>query len=407
MSSSLDHFGFREVFQWGRLFATPLEPWIGSLLEPAATQNHAPQLCWIKSDLLGCVWMAGEREGTAGMSVYLSLLPSTSATWTTPQLISQDFDRSEQNPLLFVVDHFLYLIHTSQLARSLDHPESASDGGFSMQWTAKLRIQSLVVSNIDVDTPSTWTASAWSNAINLHESEAFCRNPPFKRVDGSLILPIYCSLQEGGSLGHDHSQVLCLSPNSDSSLRVFTRIDVPGSIGRVHGSIVESKNRNELIQFFRSRLADRIYYSKSDPDGIQWSTPQPSQLPNNNSSIQATRLKSGRLAMIYNRFCFEPDHLNPQDWGDANWPRTRWPLSIALSEDDGMSWPWIRDMDTGFGFCGTGNWNLNGQLAYPCLLEGHSGELHIAYSWAGRTAIRYVFLQEIDIIGFDPESLSC
>ena len=29
------------------------------------------------------------------------------------------------------------------------------------------------------------------------------------------------------------------------------------------------------------------------------------------------------------------------------------------------------------------NWDLNGQLAYPTLIEGLPGELHVAYSWAG------------------------
>ena len=42
---------------------------------------------------------------------------------------------------------------------------------------------------------------------------------------------------------------------------------------------------------------------------------------------------------------------------------------------------------------------LNGQLAYPSILEGLPGELHIAYSWAGREAIRYVCILEEQILG--------
>ena len=38
-------------------------------------------------------------------------------------------------------------------------------------------------------------------------------------------------------------------------------------------------------------------------------------------------------------------------------------------------------------------------LAYPTLLEGRPGELHVAYSWAGRQAIRYLSLRETDILG--------
>ena len=59
----------------------------------------------------------------------------------------------------------------------------------------------------------------------------------------------------------------------------------------------------------------------------------------------------------------------------------------------------IRDLDTGFGFCGPLNWDLNGQLAYPVLLEGRPGELHITYSWGGRQAIRYLCIDEHEIMG--------
>ena len=60
------------------------------------------------------------------------------------------------------------------------------------------------------------------------------------------------------------------------------------------------------------------------------------------------------------------------------------------------------DLDTGFGFCGPLNWDLNGQLAYPVLLEGRPGELHIAYSWGGRQAIRYLCIDEQEIMGVLP-----
>jgi predicted neuraminidase len=83
----------------------------------------------------------------------------------------------------------------------------------------------------------------------------------------------------------------------------------------------------------------------------------------------------------------------------ARWPTTRWPLSIALSEDDGLTWPWVRDIDTGDGFSGSANWYLNGQLAYPSVVEGLPGELHIAYSWGNRAAIRYVMINEHNVLG--------
>lgn len=397
-SSALD---LASEVDWGRLVRTPLDPGVWALLEPAGSQNHAPQLCWLNPELLACVWMAGGQEGTAGMGIYLSLLAAGLGRWSDPQLVSQDPERSEQNPLLFVAAGHLHLIHTAQRSRSLSDPFWEAGSSFSMQWTAQLRHQTLALSALDPADPVSWGPSAWTSAAHLIDEPAFCRHPPVQRLDGCWLLPIYRSLEAGGAFGHDHSQVLLLRPDGSAAAPGNHLFAVPESTGRVHGSIVPSADGSHLLQFFRSRLADRVYLSRADQQGEQWSEPEASQLPNNNSSIQARRLASGRLALIYNRFCFAPDPSAPQSWGEANWPRTRWPLSVAISADDGQTWPWIRDLDTGFGFCGTANWSRNGQLAYPTLLEGRPGELHIAYSWAGRAAIRYLCLREDDILGTD------
>ena len=396
-----------EDLVWGQVLVTPFQVGAWALLEPMGEQNHAPQLCWVRPDVLGCVWMAGSGEGTAGMSVFLSLLSAETGRWLEPQRISRDSERSEQNPLLFVSDGCLHLIHSAQLVRDpADRDALEGSSNFSMQWTAVLRHQRLVLERLDLADPETWSAEAWSTPVDLLNDPAFCRNPPHPLESGDWLLPIYRSLEEGGAFGHDHSEMLRL----DSSGHCLDqRVGIPDSTGRVHGSIVASRDGSQLLQFFRSRLADQIYRSVSSDDGCTWSAPEPTLLPNNNSSIQACRLASGRLAMIFNRFGFAPEPTSSEeslDWGEARWPRTRWPLSIAISDDDGLHWPWIRDIDVGFGFCGPMNWDLNGQLAYPTLIEGLPGELHVAYSWAGRQTIRYVALRELEVIGYDPDALA-
>lgn len=330
--------------------------------------------------------MAGGQEGTAGMSIFLSELRRGRRHWSRPRLISRDEQRSEQNPILYVSeDGRLQLIHTAQQVRDRDDQSWQREGtAFSMQWTAALRHQARSLSS-----------SRWSRASDLISDPAFCRHPHIGAATG-IGYYLYRSLREGGAFGQDHSEILVLNPDGSSTGQIYP---VPESVGRVHGSIVISSDGKSLLQFFRSRLADRIYRSYGSLDGSVWSEPLPTTLPNNNSSIQACRLSSGLLAMIYNRYGLENGDEHTQSWGEANWPRTRWPLSIALSPDDGDTWPWIRDIDTGLGFCGETNWHLNGQLAYPTLLEGNPGELHLAYSWAGRSAIRYVCLEESTIIG--------
>lgn len=173
---------------WGRLNATPFSPGVWAMLEPAGPQNHAPQLCWINSDQLACVWMAGGQEGTSGMSIYGSVLERGKTRWTKPMLLSQHYEMSEQNPLLYVGDDGrIHLIHTAQLARD---PHDTSwrdrDSAFSMQWTAKLYHQSTLG----------W-GKRWTKSEPLMEDSAFCRNPPLKTPAGPWLLPIYRSLERG------------------------------------------------------------------------------------------------------------------------------------------------------------------------------------------------------------------
>lgn len=378
----------KNKFRYNRLLSTPLIDGIWSILEPADIQNHAPQLCWISKSELGLVWMAGGREGTSGMRIVFSSLKQAARGWAKPTEISQDCQRSEQNPLLFITrsnnqKKKVHLIHTAQDVRN-NSEKYHEKSTFSMQWTAKLRTQSR----------SSLTAR-WNKSQDLLDSPAFCRNPPHQRDDGMWLLPIYRSLEAGGSFGHDYSELLLLDNEGNATDQL---IPIPESIGRVHGSIVTSSNGDKLLQFFRSRQADFIYRSVGTLDGLNWSVPEAIDLPNNNSSIQALRLKSGRLAMIFNRFSLYRPYEQPS-WGEAIWPRIRWPLSVALSSDDGETWPWIKDLDHGDGYAGDFNWFMNGQLAYPTILEGFPGELHIAYSWGGREAIRYLCLFEEQILG--------
>lgn len=371
--------------QWGKLYNS--QPWGGvtALLKPAAVQNHAPQLAWINPRTLGLTWMAGDAEGSAGMSIYFASLRHGAKRWSRPRRLSQDNQRSEQNPLLFSAGGHLHLIHTAQICRDSTTHENVS-GPYSMQWTAMLRLQTQRSSRL-----------GWNRAVDLIREPAFCRNPPYQRADGYFLLPIYRSLKEGTCFGADHSQVLLLEP--DGHTICGDPIDVPKSKGRVHGSIVPSRDGKQLLQFFRSRLADRIYVSKGSLDGLCWTEPVATSLPNNNSSIQARRLHSGRLCIIFNRCSIESAPVDNERWGDSQWPKARAPMSVALSEDDGLTWPWVKDIDSGSGYCSAANNDKNVQLAYPTIVEDGPGALHIAYSWWDRLAIRYLLLSEDEILG--------
>ena len=154
---------------------------------------------------------------------------------------------------------------------------------------------------------------------------------------------------------------------------------MPESNGHVHANVVELEP-GHLAAFMRNREAYRIHRSESFDWGETWTKPEPTPLPNNNSSISAVKLQSGRIAIAYNPTC-TPD---PQP-GKAAWPGLRCPVAVALSEDGGLTFPIIRWMERGEGFIGDENKTNNKQYEYPYLMQTRDGMLHLAY--AARTRL--------------------
>ena len=77
----------------------------------------------------------------------------------------------------------------------------------------------------------------------LDRNSCLLSSPSHQSEDGTWLLPIYRSLEQGGSFGHDHSEVLQLDAEGAP---MGCPISVPGSTGRVHGSIVPSVDGTTL-----------------------------------------------------------------------------------------------------------------------------------------------------------------
>ncbi|XEC96107.1 exo-alpha-sialidase [Paenibacillus tarimensis] len=332
--------------------------WEGYLPVFHPNDNHAANLLELDNGDLLCVWFSGSGEGNPDTNVVMSRLPAGCGQWTKPQQLSDDPERSEQNPVLFQAPNgTLWLFHTS------NEPHN--------QKTSR------VVYRLSEDRGHTWSGE---RVLEGNNPGLFLRHPPIVLRNGDWVLPAYYCRLNG------HYSVVLISEDQGMTWEEY---EVAGSVHRVQMNVAELSD-GTLYAMFRSRQAERIYTSHSYDNGRSWTVPVKSELPNNNSSTQLVRLGNGHLALIFNNSSMERDQFR---WvtrkGEFRKKPLRTPLTLAISEDEGNAWPYYRNVqmadleykDSEIGY------------SYPSIISTRDGKIHIAFSYL-RKGIKYICLEE-------------
>ena len=364
-------------------------------LPSSCVQNHAANIMPLPGGDLGCVWFGGTQEGIPDISVYFSRLPAGQDRWSEAVRLSDDPSRSEQNPILFPApDGRLWLLWTAQISGNQD--------------------TAIVRRRISSDNGQSWSPIEIL-FDRIGTSGVFIRQPPVVLDNGDILLPIfYCNGRPGEKwVGSYDTSAVRISTDGGLSWQEY---QVPDSTGCVHMAI-EQLADGSLLALFRSRWADNIHASRSSDCGRTWSPPVPSVLPNNNSSSQFTVLANGHLALVFNdinavgvterraSLYDDIEEVEPAagskepaakpDERAAFWGVPRAPMTLAISEDGGRTWPHKRNLEVGDGYCMTNNSReqLNREFSYPSIKQGPDGALHVAFTYF-RQAIKYVRVPE-------------
>lgn len=360
-------------------------------LPSPTVQNHAAFLTLLPGGALACAWFGGSLEGKSDISIYASVLLPGATSWGPARQLSQDPDHSEQNPVIFTApDGGLWLFHTSQPSGNQDQ--------------CRIRMAALTVDPTD----PTMIVADTGRYLDLPRG-CFIRAPLVVRKDGAWLLPIFRCIQRPGQKWNGSHDIAAVGISLDQGAS-WALEEVPGSIGSVHMSPV-SIGPDHMAAFFRRRQSDTVHRSESTDGGYSWSTPVPTNVPNNNSSIAAVTLPDGRVAMICNpvnaamsddRRASLYDELGEDDpRPDADpiggcqpiWGVPRAPVSVCLSDDGGLTFPTPILIEEGSGTC-ISNDSTDGhnkEMSYPWLLPHPDGSLHIAYTYH-RRAIKYLRL---------------
>jgi predicted neuraminidase len=356
----------------GIIRPSPLQGAQEAYLSAPFPSSHGANFLFLKNGELLCFWFSGEWEGDSDVGIMVSRLAKGSGQWSKPRLIDHERGKSYQNPVAFQAPGGrIWLLHTSQ-----DAGQGQSNANV------------LLVTSDD-------NGHAWNGPAPLFmQPGSFVRQPLVLTARNEWLLPMYYTPSKGIINGAESNySVTKISSDSGKS---WKECRIPNSNGAVHPNVLQLGEAS-FVAFFRSRFADWIYKSTSD-DGCNWTAPAATQLPNNNSSIQATLLRNGRLLIAFN-------NNNAVSSAGKAQAALRKPLSVAISEDGGKTWPWIRDVETGdAGITGVVGDPLDksehvkgsaayDEYSYPTVVQGPDGRIHIAFTYR-RERIKYMSFNE-------------
>ena len=366
-----------------------------AFLASPVIHNHAAFLRWLPDGALACAWFAGTLEGRSDICIHVATLAPGADRWGPTVPVTDDPDRSEQNPVVFADPETgaIGLFHTAQ------------PGGRQEECAVRFRPLER--------TPEGLRAGA-ARDLALPRG-TFVRAAVTLREDGAWMLPLFlCRTQPGARWTGSHD-VAAVATSADRG-ETWDLVEVPDSMGCVHMTPIALSD-GRIAAFFRRRQADFVYRSESRDGGRSWSAPEPTDVPNNNSSIAAVRLRDGRVALLCNpvsaadsaaRRASLYDELGEADDGRGDpaggvaavWGVPRAPLTLCVSEDGGLTFPLRRVVEDGPGTC-LSNDPLDGknrELSYPAMVEDEDGGLRLAFTFH-RRAIKYVALEKAWIDG--------
>ncbi|MBK8266823.1 MAG: exo-alpha-sialidase [Planctomycetes bacterium] len=301
---------------------------------PGAAGHHAATIAAFPDGELIAAWYSYRGpEELDGAAIYTSRRRPDASAWSQPRL---EIARGDPvgNPVLFAEGEDLLLFFAvAPFGWSSAHIEMQRSSDRGMTWSSPIRLPGPIGSNV--------------------------RFPPIRLHDGRLLLPAYDDL---------FHRTMFLTSNDGESWELMPIVSSGENGKPIQPSVVELAG-GRLLAVMRNTAKGWLWVMASDDMALSWSPPADSGFPNPGSAAALHRLASGHLVLVYN---------------DS--PRERRPLTVALSTDEGKTWPNRMILADG-----------DETYSYPSITQSPDGMIHIVYSLA-RRSIRHVAI-DADSIG--------
>ncbi len=286
-------------------------------------QCHASTLIQLRDGTFWVAWFGGTKEGATDVGIWGA--QRRGRQWSTPRCLARVRDCAHWNPVLHVgeEDH-MYLFFKV--------------GATISAW------ETWIMESFDA-------GHTWSAPRQLIVGDKGGRGP----VKNKLIVLSDGTWLAGASLEQNGWDVFVeRSQDRGKSWVASAFICRDPTVFTGHGAIQPTlwESTPGHVHMLVRTTCGRIGRSDSSDAGHTWSPLYLTELPNNNSGLDLTRLQDGTLALV----------CNPVERG-------RTPLSVFLSSDNGQSWPRCLALET-----------EPGEYSYPAIIST-AGGMAISYTW--------------------------
>jgi len=312
----------------------------------AFDQCHAPTTLLLKNNRFLVAWFGGSGEGHSDVGIWAA--ERYQSSWSPTRLVAKVDDQPHWNPVLFKAPdgrvHLYFKTGPSPRDWKTWRVISTDEGS---SWSDP--------EALDSKGDSYGSGPVKNKAIILADGTCLAPNS----YEGEDVWSVFVDLSKDGGTTWKH-----MPPVIYEELEKLESVEASqppegvdpvslNSRGFIQPTLWESEPG--IVHMLVRSTFGYVYRSDSEDGGRTWAPLYRTELPNNNSGLDLVKLSDGTLVLAFNPV--------PDNWG------ARTPLSLAVSLDNGETWPHLLEIES-----------EAGEFSYPAIIKTGRG-IAVTYTW--------------------------